>query len=75
MWLMVESVRQAQEHLRGRVAELAAERDELDQRLGDSRDELREIADSGRERNGDKPFPTRSGRSITSRVRAIPSIH
>lgn len=50
--LMIESVRRAQVRLRERAEEREAKRDRLAGELADRRGELREIVESGRERNG-----------------------
>lgn len=50
--LMVESVRRAQERLRDRVAEADADKARVTEQLTAARNELRELVDSGRERNG-----------------------
>ncbi len=50
--LMAESVRGAQEQLRARVEALSADRADAIAQLEAAREELRELIDSGRERNG-----------------------
>lgn len=50
--LMVEAVQGAHDRLRSHVAELEGTRGQIKERLQIARDELRELVDSGRERNG-----------------------